>query len=591
MGRMKKKLERGEATAFMSRNRAIKKLQLSLADFRRLCILKGIYPHEPKHKKKVGRGNTAPKTYYFVKDIQFLAHEPIIRKFRETKHFVRRLKKALEKNNKDAVQRIRGNKPKYSLNHIVRQRYPSFSDAIRDLEDCLSMCFLFSTFPKTSKTFSEYIYLSRKLTVEFLHYVISSKSLRKVFVSIKGIYYQAEIQNETITWVQPHKLGFENPTEVDFKIMQTFVEFYTTMMGFINFKLFYTLNLHYPPKLEDGFTENDFDEEMTPKERLEEKLSSLSQSLMSIDAGGGEDDAEIDDFPLVDSENPDLIEQARVEAEKHKKFLSLFKGLKFFLNRETPRESLVFVIRAFGGEVSWSKTQAIGATFLESDETITHQIVDRPAMATQYLTRYYVQPQWVYDCVNTKTVLPVEDYFIGAVLPPHLSPFVEEQEDDYIPPERLALLSRQDGGEDSGTESDEQNDDEEEEEEEEEEDEEEEEEDSEEENVRETRSSKQKDIKRKQLEATKSKAKKQKSDHNASTMSVEAGEMDTENIDQKLSRQMAEERKLAEMTIPKKRKRMYERIRTAQNKKKQEKRVLIEKRRSIDKATKKGKKA
>ncbi|OWF44823.1 Pescadillo-like [Mizuhopecten yessoensis] len=576
MGRMKKKLERGEATAFMSRNRAIKKLQLSLADFRRLCILKGIYPHEPKHKKKVGRGNTAPKTYYFVKDIQFLAHEPIIRKFRETKHFVRRLKKALEKNNKDAVQRIRGNKPKYSLNHIVRQRYPSFSDAIRDLEDCLSMCFLFSTFPKTSKTFSEYIYLSRKLTVEFLHYVISSKSLRKVFVSIKGIYYQAEIQNETITWVQPHKLGFENPTEVDFKIMQTFVEFYTTMMGFINFKLFYTLNLHYPPKVKWNLYYN----------TTESSHSGYMLYYPAIMLQG----LRISNSKF--SENPDLIEQARVEAEKHKKFLSLFKGLKFFLNRETPRESLVFVIRAFGGEVSWSKTQAIGATFLESDETITHQIVDRPAMATQYLTRYYVQPQWVYDCVNTKTVLPVEDYFIGAVLPPHLSPFVEEQEDDYIPPERLALLSRQDGGEDSGVgEEDEQNDDEEEEEEEEEEDEEEEEEDSEEENVRETRSSKQKDIKRKQLEATKSKAKKQKSDHNASTMSVEAGEMDTENIDQKLSRQMAEERKLAEMTIPKKRKRMYERIRTAQNKKKQEKRVLIEKRRSIDKATKKGKKA
>ncbi|XP_069136470.1 pescadillo homolog isoform X2 [Argopecten irradians] len=589
MGRMKKKFESGEATAFMSRNQAIKKLQLSLADFRRLCILKGIYPHEPKHKKKVGKGNTAPKTYYFVKDIHFLAHEPIIRKFRETKHFVRRLKKALEKNNTEAVRRIRQNKPKYNLHHIVRERYPFFSDAVRDLEDCLSMCFLFSTFPKTSKIFTEYIFKSQKLTVEFLHYVIASKSLRKVFVSIKGIYYQAEIMNETITWVQPHKLGFEAPTDVDFKIMQTFVEFYVTMLGFINFRLYHTLNLHYPPQLEDGFTEKDFDEDMTQRERLEEKLASLSQAVMSIDAGGGEDDAEIDDFPLVDPENPDHIEQARVEAEKHKKFLCLFKGLKIFISRETPRDSLVFVIRCFGGEVSWCKTQALGATFDESDETITHHIVDRPKMTTQNMTRYYVQPQWVYDSINAKKLLPVSDYFIGVELPPHLSPFVDEQEDDYIPPERLALLNRQDGGEDSG----EDDDDEEEEEEEEEEDDEdeEEEENSEEEEVEEEkRGRKHKDGKLQQTEASPSKAKKQKVDPNTSTMSVEAGQMDDEDIDQKLSRQKAEERKLAEMTIPKKKKRMYDRVRAAINKKKQETRVLTEKRRSIDKAKKKGKK-
>lgn len=52
---------------------------------RRLCILKGIYPHEPKHKKKVNKGSTAQRTFYLLKDIRFLLHEPIIRKFREYK--------------------------------------------------------------------------------------------------------------------------------------------------------------------------------------------------------------------------------------------------------------------------------------------------------------------------------------------------------------------------------------------------------------------------------------------------------------------------------------------------------------------------
>jgi hypothetical protein len=64
-------------------------------------------------------------------------------------------------------------------------------------------------------------------------------------------------------------------------------------------------------------------------------------------------------------------------------------------------------------------------------------------------TRYYVQPQWVFDCVNARLLLPVAEYFPGMQLPPHLSPFVSEKEGDYIPPEKLKLLALQ-RGEDPG---------------------------------------------------------------------------------------------------------------------------------------------
>ena len=64
----------------------------------------------------------------------------------------------------------------------------------RDLEDCLCLAFLYSTFPKNPKTPVEMITLCRKLTVEFMHYVIEARALRKVFCSIKGYYYQADIK-------------------------------------------------------------------------------------------------------------------------------------------------------------------------------------------------------------------------------------------------------------------------------------------------------------------------------------------------------------------------------------------------------------
>jgi len=116
--------------------------------------------------------------------------------------------------------------------------------------------------------------------------------------------------------------------------------------------------------------------------------------------------------------------------------------MKFYLNREIPREQFVFAIRSFSGQVSWDKLVALGATYDESDESITHQIVDRPmpAGAKTYINRVYIQPQWIFDCINENMILPHEDYLPGALLPPHLSPFVEHVDGAYIPPEKQKLI-------------------------------------------------------------------------------------------------------------------------------------------------------
>ena len=43
--------------------------------------------------------------------------------------------------------------------------------------------------------------------------------------------------------------------------------------------------------------------------------------------------------------------------------------------------------RSFGGEVSWDKTAGLGATFASDDESVTHQIVDRPMTNKPCLSR------------------------------------------------------------------------------------------------------------------------------------------------------------------------------------------------------------
>ncbi|XP_075390266.1 pescadillo homolog [Tenrec ecaudatus] len=579
-GLEKKKYERGSATNYITRNKARKKLQLSLADFRRLCILKGIYPHEPKHKKKVNKGSTAARTFYLIKDIRFLLHEPIVNKFREYKVFVRKLRKAYGKSEWNTVERLKDNKPNYKLDHIIKERYPTFIDALRDLDDALSMCFLFSTFPRTGKCHVQTIQLCRRLSVEFLHYVIAARALRKVFLSIKGIYYQAEVLGQPIVWVTPYAFSHDHPTDVDYRVMATFTEFYTTLLGFVNFRLYQSLNLHYPPKLE-GQTSTELKSSegayALDSESSMEKLAALSASLARVVVPDAEEDAEVDEFP-TDGEVASQEEARRRELEAQEKHKKLFEGLKFFLNREVPREALAFIIRSFGGAVSWDKSLCIGATYDITDSSITHQIVDRPGQQTPVIGRCYVQPQWLFDSVNARLLLPTESYLPGVSLPPHLSPFVSEKEGDYIPPEKLKLLALQ-RGEDPGNLND--SEEEEEEDDDKESEEEEEEEAGSEKEEEEAGSEKEEEARLAALEEQRMEGKKPR---------VMAGTVKLEDKQRLAQEEESEAKRLAIMMMKKREKYLYRKIMFGKKRKVREANKLAEKRKAHDEAVRREKK-
>jgi pescadillo protein len=270
-------------------------------------------------------------------------------------------------------------------------------------------------------------------------------------VSIKGYYFQADILGQPVTWIVPHTFGFQpqSPDEVDFRIMATFVEFYCTVLGFVNYRLFHSLNMCYPPKLVTlpSTTEgNKYKEVASEDELLSERVAALNQSLLRAQEGdNAETVPEMDEFESSDAADAEKIEELKREAARINRVKTLFEGEKFFLNREVPRESLTFVIRSAGGQVSWDKDLFAGATFDESEESITHQIVDRNIDGQKYLSRYYVQPQWVFDSINLGKKLPVENYFIGAILPPHVSPFLTEREGDYIPKEKRQFFDMENG--------------------------------------------------------------------------------------------------------------------------------------------------
>ncbi|KAH7577312.1 hypothetical protein JRO89_XS01G0235000 [Xanthoceras sorbifolium] len=426
------KKKEGNAARYVTRSQALKHLQVNTKLFRKLCVYKGIFPREPKKKF---RGNH--HTYYHLKDVAFIRHDPILEELRAKSTYLKKVTKAKAKKNRELADALLKRQPEIKLDRLVIERYPHFVDAIRDLDDTLTLVHLFAALPATDRMKIEVkrVHNCRKLSHEWQAYIARTHKLRKVFISVKGIYYQAEVEGQKITWLTPHGLQQVLPDDdVVYDVLLTFLEFYETLLAFVNFKLYYSINVKYPPildsKLEASaaelyalsryFDANTRTSEQVAETQLEEselRLAQLQHQLPSNEPGAL--------MQLVKGPADEIEED-----EDTKECKKLFKNMKFFLSREVPRESLLFVIPAFGGNVSW---EGEGAPFQEGDQSITHQIVDRPTQGHIYLSREYVQPQWVFDCINARIILPTEAYLVGRVPPPHLSPFVDNEEEGYVP--------------------------------------------------------------------------------------------------------------------------------------------------------------
>jgi len=506
LGKMKKKV--GSAGRYMTRTMAVSKLQVPLKDFRKLCILKGIYPREPK--KKFKGGNT---TYYFAKDVLFLMHEPLLAKFREQKAFLKKVRKAAGRHERLQAQRLDDRRPVYKLDHLIRERYPSFADALQDLDDTLCLVFLFASLAPSKFVHAARVSACARLRREFLAYVARTHSLRHVFISIKGIYYQADVHGVSLTWVEPHHSFAQQPTmSVDYRVMLSFLELYEALLTFVNFKLYHDLGAAYPPDIDVSADDAGAHLGATVLRRpplavaalplahhlaqaeaaapssvalgaleapraLEapsgSQLISLRAKLSRVDNDGvaGVDggvkpgvkndggvgtgvvttalksaaavDAWSGDVPLLGA----TVADAQALSPEAMTLRTLFSACYFFCGCETPVPSLEFVILSCGGHVGW---QGEASPFGEDDARVTHQVIDRPSVPARAIAEKSVgvQPQWVYDCVNARQLLPTHAYRPGATCPPHLSPFIDGS-DGYAPHERVRQAAQEEHNDES----------------------------------------------------------------------------------------------------------------------------------------------
>lgn len=460
----------------------------------------GIYPREPGNRKKASKTSTHLTTFYYTKDIHYLLHEPLLSKFREHKALAKKISRFLGRGEVgDAARLEKTASPKISLDHIIKERYPTFVDALRDLDDALSLLSLFANLPATSAVPPKTIARCQRLILEFQHYLITTSSLRKSFLSIKGIYYQGTIQGQDILWLVPYKFVQRVTGDVDFRIMGTFVEFYLTLLGFVNFRLYHSIGLIYPPSFDANSEEQggelgaftlegkEIESSDGPKttgnsytngtklslEDIQKQVDAINELEKPEHGSEQREESEevlndaIDTFEPV-GQGADILLQPQISSSEA---AALFAQFSFFLSRETPRQPLEFILRAFGCKrVSWDATLGDGAfTHDENDPSITHQVVDRPPLAqassakvptvaensnngevTEKIRqsgrvpgRTYIQPQWVWDCINEGKLLRPDLYAPGAILPPHLSPWLKARKGTYDPSATLAEQERE----------------------------------------------------------------------------------------------------------------------------------------------------
>lgn len=421
-------------------------------------------------------------------------------KFRDQKSLAKKIARSLGRGEVSDASRLEKNHaPKLTLDHVIKERYPTFIDALRDLDDALSLLFLFANLPSSSHVPPKTIALCQRVTHEFQHYLIATNSLRKSFLSIKGIYYQATIQGQDIMWLVPYRFVQRVNGDVDYRIMATFVEFYTTLLGFVNYRLYSSLGLRYPPKFDTRSDENGaelaaftlegrsvgnvpkaIEGNNTKTNALSNKVSSEVQSKVDKviqDAGLDQtkDEKTVETTTEESNDAIDKFEPAAPEADTLDQpdlsaadSGSLFAPFTVYISREAPKAPLEFILRAFGcTRVGWDAVSGDGAfTHDETDTRITHQIVDRPPLpegalpaapaakdgdvpqvkpGTRIPGRTYVQPQWIWDSINEGRLLRPDLYAPGTTLPPHLSPWVKPSRAGYDP--KASLAAQEEEGE------------------------------------------------------------------------------------------------------------------------------------------------
>ena len=288
--------------------------------------------------------------------------------------------------------------PSYTLHHLVKERYPRFQDALGDLDDALTLTYLFAALPGQGDISPQVTTKAQGLAAAWGAYCATTSVLTKSFISVKGVYLEANIHNVPVRWIVPHSFVQWMPENVDYRVMMTFFEFYETLLSFVLFKLYSDIGLRYPLTtravkgetmggtsavlrsnlkalrealasargnvsaiVSDAVAKTSEEVETQPpikddKKKDKNLAKEVGAALNNLEAETSDDEDQDENVdiagPLRAALDTLAEEQARMSVPGGKETLSdeavkrkrLFEGLTFFFSREIPRGYLELVV-------------------------------------------------------------------------------------------------------------------------------------------------------------------------------------------------------------------------------------------------------
>lgn len=99
---------------------------------------------------------------------------------------MKKVKKAVGRGEVEEARRMYAKRPEYTLDHLVKERYPRFPDALADLDDALAMVHLFASLPSEKHIDPKHTTAAQRLCREWQAYVARTRALRKVRALLRG---------------------------------------------------------------------------------------------------------------------------------------------------------------------------------------------------------------------------------------------------------------------------------------------------------------------------------------------------------------------------------------------------------------------
>ncbi|ELA42874.1 uncharacterized protein VICG_00189 [Vittaforma corneae ATCC 50505] len=367
------------AVKYVSRKTAVQKLNVSEKQFDKLSVMLGIYPVVADSKNCYDK---VDGWYYRIEDVKTMFYS-------ETYGILNRnLKKEAKRQKMLKFQQIeRASKvidEEFDLIDLVKQKYGSLGQSVDDLGNTLKNLYIIDLLSID--------YVKEELE-SFRKFIIERKLLSKAFMSKKGIYFGFNVEKIIVCWMVPYP-GANLADFVEEKVDSPDAK---TVCNF-DFLDFGSLSEEESEAAEITHTNS--------PDKLDISLLKYASPLLKIHLK-----LCVHKFGIL-------------YPKENGKKAGIFKNMRFFIDVKSISEQIAFVILSLDGEV---------ASYGQAKFIITETV---DAIDPENI---YLQPQYVFDCLNQSKILPYDLYFVGKELPPHISPFPNAI--DTIDSRALKLLS------------------------------------------------------------------------------------------------------------------------------------------------------